>query len=57
MQGTVPPTGAAQMEMSRTMESEGHADFSGLFSCEEKEHFRSQRIPFWQPGCQNPVKA
>jgi hypothetical protein len=54
MQGTVPPTGAAQMEMSRTMESEGHADFSGLFSCQEKEHFRSQRIPFWNQAVGSP---
>jgi hypothetical protein len=46
MQGTVPPIGAAQMEMSRTMESEGHANFSGLFSWQLLKHFPSQRIPF-----------
>jgi hypothetical protein len=46
MQGTVPPIGAAQMEMSRTMESEGHANFSGLFSCTRLKHLRSQKIPF-----------
>jgi len=46
MPGTVPPIGAAQMEMSRTMESEGHVDFSGLFSWQVLKHFRSQKIPF-----------
>ena len=46
MQGTVPPIGAAQMEMSRTMESEGHAIFSGLFSWLLLKHFLSQKIPF-----------
>jgi len=27
------------------MESEGHLNFSGLFSCPGKEHLRSQRVP------------
>jgi len=48
MQGTVPPVGAAQMEMSRTMESEGHAIFSGLFSWLLLKHFPSQKIPIWE---------
>jgi len=45
MQGTIPPAGTVQLEMSRTMESEGHLNFSGLFSCPGKEHLRSQRVP------------
>jgi hypothetical protein len=44
MQGTVPPSGAAQMEMSRSLESEGH--FSGLFSWQALKHFPRQKVPF-----------